>query len=60
MIVFSVRELYEVAARLRRERGGAALVFGALSPRTRNAQVGALPGRARWTTWWRPTPSAWA
>jgi len=40
VIVFSVRELYEVAARLRRERGGAALVFGALSPRTRNAQVG--------------------
>ena len=29
-----------MAARLRRERGGAALVFGALSPRTRNAQVG--------------------
>ena len=40
VIVFSVRELYEVAARLRREQGGAALVFGALSPRTRNAQVG--------------------
>jgi ATP-dependent RNA helicase SUPV3L1/SUV3 len=40
VIVFSVRELYETAARLRRERGGAALVFGALSPRTRNAQVG--------------------
>jgi ATP-dependent RNA helicase SUPV3L1/SUV3 len=40
VIAFSVRELYEVAARLRRERGGAALVFGALSPRTRNAQVG--------------------
>ena len=40
MIVFSLRELYEVASRLRRERGGAALVFGALSPRTRNAQVG--------------------
>src|SRR5512139_79487 len=39
VIAFSVRELYEVAARLRRERGGAALVFGALSPRTRNAQV---------------------
>ena len=35
-----MRELYEVAARLRREQGGAALVFGALSPRTRNAQVG--------------------
>ena len=40
VIVFSLRELYEVAARLRHERGGAALVFGALSPRTRNAQVG--------------------
>lgn len=39
VIVFSVRELYAVAERLRRERGGAALVFGALSPRTRNAQV---------------------
>ena len=38
--MFSLRELYEVAARLRREQGGAALVFGALSPRTRNAQVG--------------------
>jgi ATP-dependent RNA helicase SUPV3L1/SUV3 len=40
VIVFSVHELYEVAERIRRERGGAALVFGALSPRTRNAQVG--------------------
>jgi len=40
VIVFSLRELYEVAQRLRRECGGAALVFGALSPRTRNAQVG--------------------
>jgi ATP-dependent RNA helicase SUPV3L1/SUV3 len=40
VVAFSVREIYEVAARLRRERGGAALVFGALSPRTRNAQVG--------------------
>jgi ATP-dependent RNA helicase SUPV3L1/SUV3 len=39
VIAFSVRELYEVAARLRRERGGAAVVFGGLSPRTRNAQV---------------------
>jgi ATP-dependent RNA helicase SUPV3L1/SUV3 len=40
VIAFSLRELYGVAARLRREQGGAALVFGALSPRTRNAQVG--------------------
>lgn len=40
IVVFSVREVYEVAERIKRERGGAALVFGALSPRTRNAQVG--------------------
>jgi ATP-dependent RNA helicase SUPV3L1/SUV3 len=40
VIAFSLPVLYEVAERLRREQGGAALVFGALSPRTRNAQVG--------------------
>jgi ATP-dependent RNA helicase SUPV3L1/SUV3 len=40
VIVFSIRDLYALAERLRREQGGAALVFGALSPRTRNAQVG--------------------
>ena len=39
IVVFSVADLYEVADRVRRETGGAALVFGALSPRTRNAQV---------------------
>jgi ATP-dependent RNA helicase SUPV3L1/SUV3 len=40
LIVFSIAELYEVAERLRSQGGGAALVFGALSPRARNAQVG--------------------
>lgn len=40
IVAFSVAEVYEVAERVRRETGGAALVFGALSPRTRNAQVG--------------------
>jgi ATP-dependent RNA helicase SUPV3L1/SUV3 len=44
VVVFSVREVYQVAERIRRERGGAALVFGALSPRTRNAQVGLYQG----------------
>jgi ATP-dependent RNA helicase SUPV3L1/SUV3 len=39
VIVFSMTELYAVAEALRREVGGVALVFGALSPRTRNAQV---------------------
>jgi len=40
LIVFSIPELYAVAERLRSRAGGAALVFGALSPRARNAQVG--------------------
>ena len=40
LIVFSLAELYSVAERLRARAGGAALVFGALSPRARNAQVG--------------------
>lgn len=40
LIVFSIAELYAVAERLRARGGGAALVFGALSPRARNAQVG--------------------
>lgn len=39
LIVFSIAELYAVAERLRSRAGGAALVFGALSPRARNAQV---------------------
>jgi ATP-dependent RNA helicase SUPV3L1/SUV3 len=39
IVVFSLVDLYEVAERVRHETGGAAVVFGALSPRTRNAQV---------------------
>jgi len=39
LIAFSAREVYELADRLRGRRGGAAVVLGALSPRTRNAQV---------------------
>jgi ATP-dependent RNA helicase SUPV3L1/SUV3 len=39
IVAFSLAELYALAERVRREAGGAALVFGALSPRTRNAQV---------------------
>ncbi len=39
VVAFSVTELYAIAARLRRLRGGAAVVLGALSPRARNAQV---------------------
>lgn len=39
VVAFSAAEVYEVAELLRRQRGGAAVVLGALSPRTRNAQV---------------------
>jgi ATP-dependent RNA helicase SUPV3L1/SUV3 len=39
VVAFSMAEVYEVAERLRALRGGAAVVLGALSPRTRNAQV---------------------
>jgi ATP-dependent RNA helicase SUPV3L1/SUV3 len=40
VVAFSVADVYAVAEELRRRAGGCALVFGALSPRTRNAQVG--------------------
>jgi len=39
LIAFSARDVYAIAELVRRERGGAAVVMGALSPRTRNAQV---------------------
>jgi ATP-dependent RNA helicase SUPV3L1/SUV3 len=38
-VAFSAEQVYAVAEMLRRMRGGAAVVMGALSPRTRNAQV---------------------
>jgi ATP-dependent RNA helicase SUPV3L1/SUV3 len=38
-VAFSAAEVYGMAELVRRQRGGAAVVFGALSPRTRNAQV---------------------
>jgi ATP-dependent RNA helicase SUPV3L1/SUV3 len=39
VVAFSLGDLYALAGRLRRFRGGTALVLGALSPRARNAQV---------------------
>jgi ATP-dependent RNA helicase SUPV3L1/SUV3 len=39
IVGFSVEQVYAVAETLRRLRGGCAVVMGALSPRTRNAQV---------------------
>jgi ATP-dependent RNA helicase SUPV3L1/SUV3 len=39
VVAFSAAEVYGLAEQVRRQRGGAAVVMGALSPRTRNAQV---------------------
>ncbi len=39
VVAFSSARVYELAERLRRKKGGAAVVLGALSPRARNAQV---------------------
>ncbi|CAN5397929.1 helicase-related protein [soil metagenome] len=39
IVAFSAQTVYAVAELIRRQRGGAAVVLGALSPRSRNAQV---------------------
>ncbi|SDR26641.1 ATP-dependent RNA helicase SUPV3L1/SUV3 [Rhizobiales bacterium GAS113] len=39
IVAFSAEEVYAIAELIRRQKGGAAVVLGALSPRTRNAQV---------------------
>ena len=39
IVAFSTQDVYAIAELIRRQRGGAAVVLGALSPRTRNAQV---------------------
>jgi ATP-dependent RNA helicase SUPV3L1/SUV3 len=39
IVAFSIEQVYQVAEMLRRFRGGAAVVMGALSPETRNRQV---------------------
>ena len=39
IVSFSVSEVYAIAELIRRQKGGAAVVMGALSPKTRNAQV---------------------
>ena len=39
IVAFSADQVYAIAELIRRQKGGAAVVMGALSPRTRNAQV---------------------
>lgn len=39
IIAFSIEDVYAIAELVRRQKGGAALVMGSLSPKTRNSQV---------------------
>ena len=39
IVAFSAEDVYAIAEWIKRQRGGAAVVIGALSPKTRNAQV---------------------
>ncbi len=39
LIAFSVDEVYAIAELVRRQKGGAAIIMGSLSPKTRNSQV---------------------
>ncbi len=39
IIAFNINKVYEIAEKIRTHKGGAAVVLGSLSPRTRNAQV---------------------
>ncbi len=39
IIAFSAEEVYAIAELIRRQKGGAAIVMGSLSPKTRNSQV---------------------
>ena len=39
IIAFSVEEVYAIAELVRRQKGGAAVIMGSLSPKTRNSQV---------------------
>ena len=39
LIAFSVEEVYAIAELVRRQKGGAAVIMGSLSPKTRNSQV---------------------
>ena len=39
IIAFSIEEVYAIAELVRRQKGGAAVIMGSLSPKTRNSQV---------------------
>ena len=60
LVAFSASEVYAIAELIRRQRGGAAVVLGALSARARATRRWRSINRATSTSWWPPTPSAWA
>ena len=39
IIAFSIEDVYAIAELIRRQKGGAAVIMGSLSPKTRNSQV---------------------
>jgi ATP-dependent RNA helicase SUPV3L1/SUV3 len=45
VVAFSASDVYAIAEQIKRQRGGAAVVLGALSPRARNAQVALFQNR---------------
>ena len=60
VVAFSASEVYAIAELIRRQRGGAAVVLGALSARARATRRWRSINRATSISSWRPTPSAWA
>ena len=60
IVAFSADEVYAIAELIRRQRGGAAVVLGALSARARATRRSSSTSRATSTIWSPPTRSAWA
>ncbi|MCK7474602.1 MAG: hypothetical protein MZV49_15810 [Rhodopseudomonas palustris] len=60
IVAFSADEVYAIAELIRRQRGGAAVVLGALVAAHAQRPGGALPVGRRRLSWSPPTRSAWA
>ena len=58
IVGFSANDVYAIAELVRRQRGGAAVVLGALAP-ARATRKSSSTRTATSISWWRPTPSAW-
>src|ERR1700752_2405275 len=58
IVAFSAEEVYSISELIRRQRGGAAVVLGALSPRTATRKSSST-NPAMWNIWSRPMRSAW-